>query len=47
MTTHEPEMTPTEMLEHDRAVERRMLWKGVLSLLLVIVVIVVRQRYLV
>ena len=34
------------MLEHDRRVERRMLWKGLLSLLLIVVVIIVRQRYL-
>jgi hypothetical protein len=34
------------MLEHDRGVERRILWKGVLALLVVGLVVVVRQRYL-
>jgi len=36
-----------EMFDHDRRVERRMLWKGALSLLIIAVVIVVRQRYLI
>jgi hypothetical protein len=39
-------LTPTEMLEHDRGVERRLLWKGVLALLIVVLVVVVRQHYL-
>jgi hypothetical protein len=46
VTSHEIKMTPEEMLEHDRGVERRMLWKGLLSLTLIAVVILVRQRYL-
>ena len=38
--------TPQEMLDQDRAFERRLLWKGLLSLLIITLVIVVRQRYL-
>ena len=41
------QLTPTELLEKDRAVERHLLWKGVLSLLVVVLVVLVRQRYLV
>jgi hypothetical protein len=39
-------LTPAEMLDHDRAVERRMLWKGLLALLIVVAIVLVRQRYL-
>lgn len=47
MTTPEPHRTPQEMLDHDRGVERRMFWKGVASLLIIVAILVVRQRYLV
>ncbi len=47
MTSDGSEPSPDEMLEHDRAVERRLVWKCLFSFLVVVVVILVRQRYLV
>jgi hypothetical protein len=47
MTSHRLRRTPAQELKRDRGIERRMLWKGLLSLAVVVVVVLVRQRYLV
>lgn len=36
---------PFDELRHDRAFERRVLWKGIAALVLVVVVVLVRQFY--
>jgi hypothetical protein len=40
-------VTPQEELDADRAFERRLLWKGLFALALVVVVAIVRSRYFV
>ncbi len=45
MKSRQQPPTPVEELDQDRRVERRMLWKGVLSALLVVVTVLIRQRY--
>jgi predicted nucleic acid-binding Zn ribbon protein len=42
-----PESDPVRELERDRRQERRLLWKGLLALLVVVVLACVRQRYFV
>jgi hypothetical protein len=36
---------PLDELRHDRAFERRVLWKGIVALALVVVVVLVRHFY--
>lgn len=47
MSTHRARPTPYEELEHDRGVERRILWKALASLVVVLLVVYLRQRYFV
>lgn len=47
MTAHRARDTPADELDADRRREKRLFWKGVLAALVTVVVVVVRQRYLV
>jgi hypothetical protein len=40
-------MSPQEELDADRAFERRLLWKGLFALTVVVVVVIIRTLYLV
>ncbi len=46
MTRHNRIDSPGEELEKDRRTERRLLWKALVALLIVVVFAIVRQRYL-
>lgn len=45
MTSHRYRPTPREALDHDRAVERRMLWKCLLAIAIVVLVVLIRQAF--
>lgn len=47
MTAHRARPTPEDELRTDRRREERLLWKGILSVLVVVAVVYVRQRYLI
>lgn len=42
---HDKDAQRAQLLAHDRAVERRLLWKGLLALLVVVALPVIRQRW--
>lgn len=42
---HHADTEGAELLAHDWTVERRLIWKGLLSLFVVVVLAVVRQRW--
>ena len=44
---HRTEDAAAERLRHDRRAEQRLFWKGVLALLVVVLLVLIRQRYLV
>lgn len=43
--TAQPHDGRIELLEHDEAIERRLVWKGLLSLVVVVALAYVRQRW--
>lgn len=42
---HDVDAERAELLAHDRSAERRLVWKGLLSLFVVVALAVVRQRW--
>lgn len=46
MTSHRAPDDPGDELAHDRRREKLLLWKGLLAFAVVVVVVVVRQLYL-
>lgn len=42
---HDADAERAELLAHDRSAERRLIWKGLLAVIVVVALAVVRQRW--